>query len=33
VKRLTLEADFGPNGDVGGRVVWGEARLVKAAPK
>ncbi len=33
VKRLTLEADFGPNQDVGGRVVWGEARLVKAAPK
>jgi hypothetical protein len=33
VKRLTLEADFGPSQDVGGRLVWGEARLVKAAPK
>jgi NPCBM/NEW2 domain len=33
VKRLTLEADFGPNQDVAGRVVWGEARLVKAAAK
>ena len=29
VKRLTLEADFGPNQDVAGRIVWGEARLVK----
>jgi hypothetical protein len=33
VKRLTLEVGFGPNQDVGGRVVWGEARLVKAAAK
>lgn len=31
VKSLTLEADYGPNGDVAGRIVWGEARLVKAA--
>jgi hypothetical protein len=33
VKRLTLEVGFGPNQDVAGRVVWGEARLVKAAAK
>ena len=33
VKTLSLEADFGPNQDVAGRVVWGEARLVKAASK
>jgi hypothetical protein len=33
MKTLVLEADFGPDGDVGGRVIWGDARLVKAAPK
>jgi hypothetical protein len=33
VKTLVLEADFGPDGDVGGRVVWGDARLIKAASK
>jgi hypothetical protein len=31
IRSLRLEADYGPNHDVGGRVVWGEARLVKAA--
>jgi hypothetical protein len=31
VKSLVLQADYGPNFDVAGRVVWGEARLVKAA--
>ncbi len=30
VKSLRLEADFGPNYDVAGRVVWGEARLVRS---
>jgi hypothetical protein len=29
VKTLTLEVDFGKYPDVGGRVIWGEARLVK----
>ncbi|HEY2148130.1 MAG TPA: NPCBM/NEW2 domain-containing protein, partial [Pirellulales bacterium] len=33
VKTLVLEADFGPDGDVGGRVIWGDARLIKAAAK
>ena len=33
VKRLVLEADFGPGGDVADRIVWGEARLVKPPPK
>lgn len=33
VKTLVLEADFGPEGDVGGRVIWGDARLIKAAAK
>ncbi len=33
VKTLSLEADYGPSGDVAGRVIWGEARLVKAASK
>jgi hypothetical protein len=40
VKRLTLEVDFGPEEDVGDRVVWGDAKLmrptvatVQAAPR
>ena len=31
VKMLTLEADYGVNFDVAGRIVWGEARLVKGS--
>jgi hypothetical protein len=31
VQSLTLEADYGANFDVAGRIVWGDARLVKAA--
>ncbi|HKD38272.1 MAG TPA: NPCBM/NEW2 domain-containing protein, partial [Pirellulales bacterium] len=33
VKTIALDADFGPDGDVGGRVIWGDARLIKAAAK
>ncbi len=29
IKSLSLEADYGSNFDVAGRVVWGEARLVR----
>ena len=29
VKELTLEVDFGKNQDVGDRVVWGNARLIR----
>ncbi len=31
VSRLTLEVDFGPDQDVGDRVVWADARLLRAA--
>ena len=31
IQSLTLEADYGVNFDVAGRIVWGDARLVKAA--
>jgi hypothetical protein len=33
VKSLTLEVGFGKNQDVAGRVVWGDARLIKSAGK
>ncbi len=33
VKTLTLEVDYGKNQDVGGRVVWGEVRLIKRISK
>ncbi|HEX3997734.1 MAG TPA: NPCBM/NEW2 domain-containing protein [Pirellulales bacterium] len=29
IKSLSLEADYGPNFDVAGRIVWGEARLIR----
>jgi hypothetical protein len=29
VKQLTLEADFGPSQDVGARVIWANARLIR----
>jgi len=31
IQSLTLEADYGANFDVAGRIVWGDARLVKAS--
>ena len=31
IKSLSLEADYGGNFDVAGRIVWGEARLVKGS--
>ena len=31
VQRLTLEVDFGKNQDVGDRVVWANARLLRSA--
>ena len=31
VKQLTLEVDFGADEDIGDRVIWGDARLLRAA--
>lgn len=33
VKELTLEVDFGADEDIGDRVIWGEARVLRAVKK